>query len=160
MALVINYDLPTPEAEHHYQKMKTDDGRHQNRSRAVLRRERMLHPLGRLGSDDRFWVKKAVDEYVHRIGRTGRVGNPGKAISFYDSEYSEHRVMAPYLVKLLLNAKQEVPAWLQKDAEAESEFLDLPDAKSDQLVESKVRFNSTLLLNTRIQIVDENASSI
>ena len=30
-------------------------------------------------------MPKSVDEYVHRIGRTGRVGNTGKATSFYDS---------------------------------------------------------------------------
>ncbi len=27
-----------------------------------------------------------VEEYVHRIGRTGRVGNTGKSISFYDAD--------------------------------------------------------------------------
>ena len=31
-----------------------------------------------------FDMPKDVDEYVHRIGRTGRVGNKGKATSFYD----------------------------------------------------------------------------
>lgn len=30
-------------------------------------------------------MPKSVDEFVHRIGRTGRVGNTGKATSFYDS---------------------------------------------------------------------------
>lgn len=29
-------------------------------------------------------LPKDVDEYVHRIGRTGRVGNLGKATSFFD----------------------------------------------------------------------------
>lgn len=29
-------------------------------------------------------LPKSVDEYVHRIGRTGRVGNLGKAYSFFD----------------------------------------------------------------------------
>lgn len=29
-------------------------------------------------------LPKGIDEYVHRIGRTGRVGNVGKATSFYD----------------------------------------------------------------------------
>ncbi len=48
----------------------------------------------------------------------------------------------------------------QKDTEAESKFLGVSDAESDQLVKSQVRFNSTLLLNTRIQIIDEYASSI
>lgn len=31
-------------------------------------------------------LPKSIDEYVHRIGRTGRVGNRGKAVSFYDSD--------------------------------------------------------------------------
>ena len=29
-------------------------------------------------------LPKTIDEYVHRIGRTGRVGNTGKATSFFD----------------------------------------------------------------------------
>lgn len=33
-----------------------------------------------------FDLPKDVDEYVHRIGRTGRVGNRGKATSFYDPD--------------------------------------------------------------------------
>jgi len=32
-----------------------------------------------------FDMPSSIDEYVHRIGRTGRLGNSGKAISFYDS---------------------------------------------------------------------------
>lgn len=31
-------------------------------------------------------LPKSIEDYVHRIGRTGRVGNQGKATSFYDSE--------------------------------------------------------------------------
>lgn len=31
-------------------------------------------------------LPKEIDDYVHRIGRTGRVGNKGKATSFYDEE--------------------------------------------------------------------------
>ncbi len=29
-------------------------------------------------------LPQTVDDYVHRIGRTGRVGNAGRATSFYD----------------------------------------------------------------------------
>lgn len=29
-------------------------------------------------------MPSSVDEYVHRIGRTGRLGNSGKAVSFFD----------------------------------------------------------------------------
>lgn len=31
-----------------------------------------------------FDLPKTVEEYVHRIGRTGRLGNSGRAVSFYD----------------------------------------------------------------------------
>jgi probable ATP-dependent RNA helicase DDX4 len=47
-------------------------------------------------------LPKSIDEYVHRIGRTGRVGNSGKATSFYDPE-----VDAP-LAKDLLKILQQV----------------------------------------------------
>ena len=39
-----------------------------------------------------------VDDYVHRIGRTGRVGNIGRATSFYDP--SENSVIARELFKV------------------------------------------------------------
>lgn len=29
-------------------------------------------------------MPSSIDEYVHRIGRTGRLGNSGRAVSFYD----------------------------------------------------------------------------
>lgn len=41
----------------------------------------------------------SIDEYVHRIGRTGRVGNEGKATSFYDSATDAQ--IARSLVKIL-----------------------------------------------------------
>ncbi|KAF9539358.1 hypothetical protein EC957_005456 [Mortierella hygrophila] len=51
-----------------------------------------------------------IDEYVHRIGRTARAGNPGTATSFYNSN---NIPLAPTLTKLLLECKQEVPGFLQ-----------------------------------------------
>jgi ATP-dependent RNA helicase DDX3X len=54
-----------------------------------------------------------IDDYTHRIGRTGRAGNVGKATSFY---MFKNRNIAPGLVKALQDAKQEVPPQLQKDA--------------------------------------------
>jgi len=44
-------------------------------------------------------LPKTRDEYVHRIGRTGRVGNAGRATSFYDAEKDSS--LAPELVKVL-----------------------------------------------------------
>lgn len=33
-----------------------------------------------------FDLPKTIEEYVHRIGRTGRLGNAGKAVSFFDPD--------------------------------------------------------------------------
>ena len=60
-------------------------------------------------------LPKSMDEYVHRIGRTGRVGNTGRASSFYDPE--DDAQMAKNLVKVLVESNQEVPEWLQKESE-------------------------------------------
>lgn len=48
-----------------------------------------------------------VDEYIHRIGRTGRIGNTGRAISFFDAE--RDRTLVESLVKTLQQAQQSVP---------------------------------------------------
>jgi ATP-dependent RNA helicase DDX3X len=50
-----------------------------------------------------------IDDYVHRIGRTGRAGNVGKAISFFNSN---NRNIAKQLVQLLKESNQEIPGWL------------------------------------------------
>ncbi|KAL8610589.1 hypothetical protein ACOMHN_006308 [Nucella lapillus] len=56
-----------------------------------------------------------IDEYVHRIGRTGRCGNLGKATSFYNHDTDSN--LAGSLVRILSEAKQEVPQWLAAYAE-------------------------------------------
>ncbi|KAL0181884.1 hypothetical protein M9458_021259, partial [Cirrhinus mrigala] len=33
-----------------------------------------------------FDLPSSIDEYVHRIGRTGRCGNIGRAVSFFNPE--------------------------------------------------------------------------
>jgi len=58
-------------------------------------------------------LPKTIDEYVHRIGRTGRVGNTGKATSFFDP--TENADIAADLVKILSECQQVVPDYL-KDA--------------------------------------------
>ncbi|XP_050533346.1 ATP-dependent RNA helicase vasa-like isoform X2 [Daktulosphaira vitifoliae] len=62
-----------------------------------------------------FDMPKTIDEYVHRIGRTGRLGNAGKAISFYDPE--SDRTIASELIRILERADQEVPSWLKDEVE-------------------------------------------
>jgi len=48
-----------------------------------------------------------VEDYVHRIGRTGRAGKKGKAITFFDSRQDGGK--ASKLVKVMQDADQEVP---------------------------------------------------
>jgi probable ATP-dependent RNA helicase DDX4 len=57
-------------------------------------------------------LPKSIDEYVHRIGRTGRVGNRGKATSFFDPEVDAP--LARDLLKILQQADQDIPPWLEK----------------------------------------------
>ncbi|XP_061118371.1 probable ATP-dependent RNA helicase DDX4 isoform X2 [Conger conger] len=61
-----------------------------------------------------FDLPSSIDEYVHRIGRTGRCGNTGKAMSFFDPEADTP--LARSLVKVLAGAQQEVPPWLEEIA--------------------------------------------
>ena len=51
-----------------------------------------------------------IDEYVHRIGRTARIGNQGFATSFYNSRNED---IADDLVKILVESKQEIPDFLE-----------------------------------------------
>jgi ATP-dependent RNA helicase DDX3X len=44
-----------------------------------------------------------VDEYVHRIGRTGRVGNRGLATSFYNTG---NEVLAAYVPHLISSCRR------------------------------------------------------
>ncbi|XP_059183787.1 probable ATP-dependent RNA helicase DDX4 [Centropristis striata] len=59
-----------------------------------------------------FDLPNNIDEYVHRIGRTGRCGNTGRAVSFYDPEADNQ--LARHLVSVLAKAQQEVPSWLEE----------------------------------------------
>ncbi|KFO72426.1 putative ATP-dependent RNA helicase DDX4, partial [Cuculus canorus] len=61
-----------------------------------------------------FDLPPTIEEYVHRIGRTGRCGNTGKAVCFFDSSSDGH--LARSLVKVLTDAHQEVPVWLEEMA--------------------------------------------
>ena len=52
----------------------------------------------------------AVEDYVHRIGRTGRAGAKGKAYTFFTSK---DRKAATQLVEVLTKAGQEIPKELE-----------------------------------------------
>ncbi|XP_048216370.1 ATP-dependent RNA helicase DDX3X-like [Perognathus longimembris pacificus] len=60
-----------------------------------------------------FDLPSDIEEYVHRIGRTGRVGNLGLATSFLNERNIN---ITKDLLDLLIEAKQEVPSWLENMA--------------------------------------------
>lgn len=60
-----------------------------------------------------FDLPNDIEEYVHRIGRTGRVGNLGLATSFYNDK---NRNICCDLLGLLVETRQEVPSWLESMA--------------------------------------------
>ncbi|XP_026721588.1 probable ATP-dependent RNA helicase DDX4 [Athene cunicularia] len=61
-----------------------------------------------------FDLPSNIEEYIHRIGRTGRCGNTGRAVCFFDNNSDGH--LAQSLVKVLSDAQQEVPVWLEEIA--------------------------------------------
>lgn len=73
-----------------------------------------------------FDLPENIDDYVHRIGRTGRAGNKGVATAFFTDK---NRNIAADLIKLLRDAKQTVPALLLK-ANEESRLMKFEKGKS------------------------------
>ncbi|XP_047078095.1 DEAD-box ATP-dependent RNA helicase 52A-like isoform X2 [Lolium rigidum] len=55
-------------------------------------------------------LPKSIEDYVHRIGRTGRVGNAGSATAFFTEQ---NHPIAKGLLELMTEAKQNVPGWLE-----------------------------------------------
>merc|ERR1719324_1216425 len=57
-----------------------------------------------------FDMPKHLDDYVHRIGRTGRAGRKGTAVAFVN----ERCGYLSELYDLLTEAKQEIPGWFDE----------------------------------------------
>ncbi|XP_062112276.1 DEAD-box ATP-dependent RNA helicase 37-like [Humulus lupulus] len=60
-----------------------------------------------------FDLPNDIDDYVHRIGRTGRAGKSGLATAFFNENNSS---LARPLADLMQEANQEVPDWLTRYA--------------------------------------------
>ena len=58
-----------------------------------------------------FDMPSNVDDYVHRIGRTGRVGNLGAALSLF---CEKNRNVGRELAELLIENEQDCPQWLEQ----------------------------------------------
>jgi ATP-dependent RNA helicase DDX3X len=60
-----------------------------------------------------FDLPNDIDDYVHRIGRTGRAGKSGLATAFFNDG---NITLARPLCELMQEANQEVPQWLEQCA--------------------------------------------
>ncbi|KAH6757910.1 P-loop containing nucleoside triphosphate hydrolases superfamily protein [Perilla frutescens var. hirtella] len=60
-----------------------------------------------------FDLPNDIDDYVHRIGRTGRAGKTGLATAFFNEKNSS---LAKGLADLMKEANEEVPEWLTRFA--------------------------------------------
>ncbi|KAJ5288649.1 hypothetical protein N7478_001679 [Penicillium angulare] len=71
-----------------------------------------------------------ITEYIHRIGRTARIGNEGIATSFYNDRDEE---IASNLVKVLLECNQKIPDFLEgyRPSEGDLTFDDDTDKDDD-----------------------------
>ncbi|KAJ6816103.1 DEAD-box ATP-dependent RNA helicase 52B-like [Iris pallida] len=66
-----------------------------------------------------FDLPNDIDDYVHRIGRTGRAGKSGLATAFFNEGNSN---LARPLADLMQESNQEVPAWLSRYSVARSSY--------------------------------------
>ncbi|KAI3879290.1 hypothetical protein MKX03_024265 [Papaver bracteatum] len=64
-----------------------------------------------------FDLPKDIDDYVHRIGRTGRAGKSGIATAFFNEG---NQGISKSLLELLQEGNQAVPTWLNQYAERAS----------------------------------------
>ena len=57
-----------------------------------------------------------IEDYIHRIGRTGRRGRPGTSVAFLEVHADSTARLAKPLIKVLEQADQEVPQELEEIA--------------------------------------------
>ncbi|KAK5163367.1 uncharacterized protein LTR77_010740 [Saxophila tyrrhenica] len=69
-----------------------------------------------------------ITEYIHRIGRTARIGNQGLATSFYNDRNED---IGEELVKVLIDCDCEVPEFLQQYAPDDGK-VDFDDDTDDE----------------------------
>ncbi len=74
-----------------------------------------------------FDMPSEIENYVHRIGRTGRCGKTGVATTFINKDVDESALLD--LKHLLIEAKQRVPPVLQALEDPDEEIIDMGGVK-------------------------------
>lgn len=74
-----------------------------------------------------------VDTYVHRIGRSGRIGNRGTAMTFisvdeHGKAFENAEILAK-LLKIMQDAGSEIPDWLEENTYSQQTWDDKKDDK-------------------------------
>lgn len=89
-------------------------------------------------------LPRTIDEYIHRIGRTGRAGEEGRAISFFDWKYNSNIVDG--LIKIFSDNKKEIPkVLLQRNADAsKKEFTSVNKAFKPRKNENIYKYKKTV----------------
>lgn len=72
---------------------------------------------------------EGITEYIHRIGRTARIGNVGQATSFYNDRNED---LGEDLCKILLESKQEIPEFLEQFKPADPDNIEWHDGTDDE----------------------------
>jgi ATP-dependent RNA helicase DDX3X len=70
-----------------------------------------------------------ITEYIHRIGRTARIGNEGKATSFYNDRNED---LGEDLCKILIESKQEIPDFLEQFKPEDPDNINWHDGTDDE----------------------------
>jgi ATP-dependent RNA helicase DDX3X len=70
-----------------------------------------------------------ITEYIHRIGRTARIGNHGKATSFFNDRNDD---IGEDLCKILIESKQDIPDFLEQFKPENPENIEWHDGTDDE----------------------------
>jgi ATP-dependent RNA helicase DDX3X len=70
-----------------------------------------------------------ITEYVHRIGRTARIGHEGKATSFYNDRNED---LGEDLCKILIESKQNIPDFLEQFKPEDPTQINWHDGTDDE----------------------------